>query len=328
MTRQWLWGFLFFARNLISDVSAGPPLVAIVGATATGKSALAIDLARTIGAEVINADAMQFYRGMDIGTAKVPLAERHGVVHHQIDTLDVHQDATVAQFHRDATKDMEDIVSRGSRTVVVGGSGLYIRALLDGFTFAPTDPEVRSALEKRAQDHGPGVLHRELAEVDPVAAQKIDARNTKRIVRALEIIALTGRYTSALPERTYARPTVQIGLRLSREVLVPRIESRVTQMWRAGLVEETEQLVAQGIRRGVTAQRAVGYAETLRFIDGEIDEEETRALIVRHTTRLARKQRSWFGADDRVQWIDAPRDEGDVARAVRDVCALLDSLES
>jgi len=302
--------------------------VAVVGATATGKSAVGLRLAEMLrsdrgSGEVVNADSMQFYRGMDVGTAKLSVAERRGIVHHQLDTLDVTEDASVARFQADARADIADIQARGLRAVVVGGSGLYLRALLDRFEFPGTDPEVRAGLEARAEAEGPGILHRELAALDPEAAAKIPAQNTKRIVRALEIIALTGGMTSSLPRHEYAIPTVQVGLRIDYDVLDPRIDARVDAMWAAGLVDEVKSLAEQGLREGVTARRAVGYAETLRHLDGELDEAQTRALIAQHTRRLARKQLQWFRPDPRVRWVDAPASEADVERAAREAFALV-----
>ncbi|GIG54258.1 tRNA (adenosine(37)-N6)-dimethylallyltransferase MiaA [Demequina activiva] len=299
-------------------------MIAIVGATATGKSAVSLALAERLGGEIINADAMQLYRGMDIGTAKLPVAQRRGIPHHQLDTLEVTEDAAVASYQRDARADAESIHQRGGRAVVVGGSGLYVRALLDRFEFPPTDPQVRARLEARADAEGPGMLHRELAAADPVAAARIPAQNAKRVVRALEVIELKGRpFSASLPTHQYEIPAVQIGLRLAYEELDPRIEARVEHMWDAGLVEEVRALDSRGIRDGVTARRAVGYAETLRHLDGELDADATRALIQQNTRRLARRQAKWFRPDGRVHWIDAPRDEADVDRAAEDALALI-----
>ena len=301
-----------------------PAAIAIVGATATGKSALSLALAERLDGEIVNADSMQFYRGMDIGTAKLNVDERRGIPHHQLDTLDVTEDAAVAAFQRDARADINAIHDRGRRAVVVGGSGLYVRALLDRFEFPPTDPTVRARLEARADAEGPGLLHRELAAADPVAAARIPAQNAKRIVRALEVIELTGRpFSASLPTHEYEIPAVQVGLRLDYATLDERIDARVDAMWEAGLVAEVRRLEAQGLRAGVTARRAVGYAETLRHLDGDLTAEQTRALIAQSTRRLARKQAKWFRPDDRVRWIDAPRDAGDVDRAADDACALL-----
>jgi len=308
------------------------PIVAIVGATATGKSAVGLELAHLLGAadapggEIVNADSMQFYRGMDIGTAKLPVAERRGVVHHQLDTLNVTEDASVARFQESARAEIAAIDARGHRAIVVGGSGLYLRALLDRFDFPGTDPEVRARLEARAEAEGPGILHRELAALDPEAARKVHPRNAKRIVRALEIIEVAGDYISSLPRHEYEAPAIQIALELPYEALDERIEARVERMWASGLVDEVKRLVGEGLREGVTARRAVGYAETLAHLDGELDAEQARELIKRNTRRLARKQDRWFRPDPRVQWIPAPADEADVERAATDALALVRNL--
>lgn len=296
----------------------------MVGATATGKSAVSIGLAQWFiangtPAEIINGDSMQFYRGMDIGSAKLPLAQRHGIVHHLLDTLEVSQDATVAAFQDLARRSIDDIHARGGRAIVVGGSGLYLRALLDKFDFPATDPGVRSRLAARAEAEGPGMLYRELLAIDPEAAARIQPQNAKRIVRALEVIEITGeKFSSSLPVKEYAIPAIQVGLHVPYDVLDARIEARVEAMWAGGLVNEVRCLEGRGIRDAVTARRAVGYAETLRHLDGELDERQTIDLIAQHTRRLARKQHRWFGPDDRVQWIDGPRDSTDMDRAVSD----------
>jgi len=299
--------------------------MALVGATATGKSAVSLELAHLLGdgtgpgGEVVNADSMQFYRGMDIGTAKLPPAERRGVPHHQLDTLEVGEDASVARFQADARGDIAAIHARGNRALVVGGSGLYLRALLDRFDFPGTDPAVRERLEHRAEAEGPGILHRELAVRDPEAASKIHPRNAKRIVRALEILEVAGDYASSLPRHEYFAPAVTVALEVPYEVLDVRIEARVDGMWAAGLVDEVQRLAQLGLREGITARRAVGYAEVLRFLDGEIDEAEARELVKRNTRRLARKQDRWFRPDPRVVWVDGPVETSDVARAARQV---------
>ena len=295
-------------------MTGAAPLVAVVGPTATGKSDLALALAEHVGGEVVNADAMQLYRGMDIGTAKVSWAQRRGIAHHQLDVLEVDKDASVAVYQRDARADVAAVVGRGARPVVVGGSGLYVRALLDRMELAPVDAVVRARLEVRAEKEGPGLLHDELAALDPPAAQAIGRANTRRIVRALEVIEITGRrYTATLPEQVYAVPALQIGLDSARDVLDQQIERRVTRMWDGGLVEEVARLVQRGMGR--TASRAVGYAEVLAMMRGEIDEGTARAAVAAGTRRLARKQMGWFGRDPRVHWLDA-QDPGLVDRAL------------
>ncbi|MHB1489857.1 MAG: tRNA (adenosine(37)-N6)-dimethylallyltransferase MiaA [Cellulomonas sp.] len=279
-------------------------VVAVVGPTATGKSDLGLALAERLGGEVVNADAMQLYRGMDVGTAKVPVDERRGIAHHQLDVLEVDQEASVAHYQEHARADLTAISARGARPVVVGGSGLYVRAVLDDISFPGTDPEVRARWEARAEEHGAGRLHAELERVDPAAAASIGRANARRIVRALEVIELTGRpYSATLPEQRYVAPAVQIGLDCDRDVLDRRVAGRVAQMWRAGLVEEVRGLARQGMGR--TASRAVGYAEVLAALAGDGDLEAAREAVGAHTRRLARKQMGWFGRDPRVHWLDA-----------------------
>ncbi len=310
---------------------AAPQVIAVVGATATGKSAVSVALAhllteRGTPAEIINGDAMQFYRGMDIGTAKISEDEREGISHHELDWLEVTEDASVARFQERARADIDAIHARGGRAIVVGGSGLYLRALLDVFEFPATDPELRAHLEARAETEGPGVLHRELAALDPDGARALDPRNARRVVRALEVVTLTGEpFGTSLPRHQYAIPAVQVGLELGYDVLDPRIEDRVTRMWEGGLVAETLALIDAGLREGTTARRAVGYAETLRHLDGELDEAETRELIAQHTRRLARRQRRWFNPDPRVGWVPAPADVADVGRAARAALTIVDA---
>jgi tRNA dimethylallyltransferase len=306
-------------------VTTPPQVIAIVGATASGKSAVALEVAERLDGEIINADSMQFYRGMDIGTAKLPVSERRGIPHHQLDTLDVHEDASVARYQQGGREDIDAIHSRGKRAIVVGGSGLYIRALLDVFEFPGTDAEVRARLEARAATEGPGILHRELAAVAPEAAAKIPVQNVKRLVRALEVIELTGSHESSLPRHTYEVPAVQIGLEIAYADLDPRIEARVDHMWEAGLVGEVRSLDAAGLREGVTARRAVGYAETLRHLDGELTELETRDLIKQHTRRLARKQAQWFRPDPRVTWVEAPATASGISATADKVVAAVNA---
>jgi tRNA dimethylallyltransferase len=306
---------------------APPPIIAVVGPTATGKSDLALALAEALEGEVINADAMQFYRGMDIGTAKLRPEERRGIPHHQIDTLEVVEDASVARFQAAARADADGIHARGRRAIAVGGSGLYLRALVDKFEFPETDPAVRAGLEARAEVEGPGLLHRELAVLDPAAARKIQPQNTKRIVRALEVIAITGLpFSSTLPTRTYALPAVQIGLRVPLDFLDARIGARAREMWDGGLLGETRELVTRGLREGVTARRAVGYAEALAHLDGAVMEEAAREATARNTRRLARKQLRWFGPDERVFWIEGRRAGEDPSRVLADALAALGTL--
>ncbi|HEY0118205.1 MAG TPA: tRNA (adenosine(37)-N6)-dimethylallyltransferase MiaA [Cellulomonas sp.] len=280
-------------------------VVAVVGPTATGKSDLGIALAVALGGEVVNTDAMQLYRGMDIGTAKVPPAERHGVPHHLLDALEPGEDATVADYQVRGRAVLDDLAARGRTPVAVGGSGLYVRALLDHLEFPGTDPTLRGALESRVDAEGPRALHAELAVADPEAAARIGPHNARRIVRALEVIALTGRtYSASLPEHVYEVPAVQIGLDCDRAVLDERVAGRVERMWAAGLVGEVDGLVADG-GLGRTAARAVGYAQVLALRAGRLSERQAYDETIVATRRLARRQMGWFGRDPRVHWLDA-----------------------
>ena len=297
------------------------PVVAVVGATATGKSDLGVALAGALGGEIVNADASQFYRGMDIGTAKLPAGERHGIPHHQLDVLDVTQEASVAGYQESGRADLQTVRARGQVPVVVGGSGLYVRALLDRLQIPPTDPEVRARWEARLDDEGVAALHTLLREQDPAAGAAIEPRNGRRIVRALEVIELTGQpFSATLPTREFVAPTVLVGLRADREVLDARIEQRAQRMWRDGLLEEVRELVAQGLRGGRTASRAVGYAQALRQLDGELTQDEAVQDTVVATRRLARRQQRWFGPDPRVVWLehDAPDLVDRVLQVVQD----------
>jgi len=292
----------------ILRASTGAPpcvVIAVVGPTATGKSDLAIALALRLGGEVVGADASQLYRGMDIGTAKVPGAEREGVPHHQVDVLDVTQEASVAAYQREARADIEAVLARGRVPVVAGGSGLYVRAALDRLEIPPTDPQVRAALQQRLDDEGVASLLAELRRLDPPAAEAIEPNNGRRVVRALEVIALTGRpFSATMPAREFVRPTVLVGLRSDREALDRRIDRRAQRMFDAGLVEETRALVDLGLREGRTASRAVGYAQALAVIDGTMSSADAVADTALRTRRLVRRQESWFGADPRVTWFD------------------------
>ncbi|GAA4990777.1 tRNA (adenosine(37)-N6)-dimethylallyltransferase MiaA [Actinopolymorpha pittospori] len=281
------------------------PVLAVVGPTAAGKSDLAVALAARLHAEVVNADSMQVYRGMDIGTAKLPLAEQHGVPHHVVDVLDIQETATVAEFQQRARAAIADCHRRGVLPVVVGGSALYIRAILDRFEFPGTDPDLRRRLEGELDELGAEALHRRLAEVDPAAAAGILPSNTRRIVRALEVVELTGRsFTATLPAHEYAFDRAcQAGLDVPREVLDERIRARVDVMWDAGFVAEVRRLEEAGLREGRTASRALGYAQVLDQLAGECTEEEAKEATVRATRRFARRQDSWFRRDPRIHWL-------------------------
>ena len=285
-------------------------VVGVVGPTATGKSDLAIALAQRLTGEVVGADASQLYRGMDIGTAKVPFHERHGIPHHQIEVLDVTQEATVAAYQRDARADVEAVLARGALPVVAGGSGLYVRAALDRLEIPPTDPAVRARLEGRLEHEGLDVLVAELRGSDPRAAADIDPRNARRVVRALEVVALTGRpFSATMPTREFVRPTVLVGLSTDREALDRRVEHRARRMFDDGLVDETRALVDLGLREGRTASRAVGYVQALAVIDGTMTVADAVADTAARTRRLVRRQESWFRPDPRITWFEALDDD-------------------
>lgn len=297
---------------------SAPRPIALVGPTATGKSDLALDLAEALdrtdapagcgwSVEVINADAMQLYRGMDVGTAKLRPDERRGVPHHLLDVLDVTETATVAAYQRDARAALEAVRARGRVPIVVGGSGLYLQALLDDLVFPGTDPVVRERLTAAADAEGPAALHARLAAVDPDAAAGILPSNTRRIVRALEVVEITGQpFAASLPRPGAPRhDTLLVGLDRDTGVLDARIETRVDDMLAGGLVEEVRALDAGGLRDGVTASRAVGYREILDQLDGRVDAAEARRRIIVATRRLVRRQRSWFRRDERIHWLDA-----------------------
>ncbi|GAA6526600.1 tRNA (adenosine(37)-N6)-dimethylallyltransferase MiaA [Intrasporangium sp. DVR] len=286
--------------------AADLPIIAVVGATATGKSGLGVDLAQRLGGEVVNADAMQLYRGMDIGTAKLSLAERRGIPHHQLDVLDVTEEASVAAYQTAARADIAAIRGRGRVPILVGGSGLYVRAALDRLEIPPTDPAVRRRLEERADEVGADGMYRLLLASDPSAAARIQPANVRRIVRALEVIELTGRpFSATMPTREYIEPTTVIGLDVDRAVLAERIGARVDQMWRTGLRAEVEGLLPLGLRNGFTASRAIGYAQAIAVLDGDLSEPEAIAETARATRRFARRQESWFRPDPRIRWLDA-----------------------
>lgn len=284
------------------------PVVAVVGPTATGKSGLGVDLALALDGEIVNADAFQLYRGMDIGTAKLPEADRRGIPHHQLDILDVSEEASLAAYQSAARADIAAVRARRRTAVVVGGSGLYVRAALDRLDIPPTDPDVRARLEAELARDGVDALRERLGRLDPVAAQAIEPRNGRRIVRALEVVELTGRpFSATMPTREHLLPTVTIGLRMPRETVDERVASRVRTMWRAGLLDEVRALEGHGLREGRTASKAVGYAQALAQLDGVLTADEAQEETAARTRRLVRRQESWFGADPRVHWRDAGR---------------------
>jgi tRNA dimethylallyltransferase len=284
---------------------ARPPVVAVVGATAAGKTGLSLDLAERLDGEVVNTDAMQVYRGMDIGTAKLPESQRRGVPHHLLDLLDVTEPLTVAEFQHLAREAVADIRARGRTPVLVGGSALYTRAVLDRFEFPGTDPEVRRALEADLAEVGPAALHRRLVQVDAEAAARILPDNGRRIVRALEVITITERpFTASLPEHVYVDPhTVQIGLDIDRPTLDARIEQRVLEMFDAGFVDEVRRLLDRGLAQGRTAATAIGYREVASYLAGELSLDEAVEATARATRRFSRRQDSWFRKDPRVVWV-------------------------
>ncbi len=281
--------------------------LAIVGPTGTGKSQLALDVAERLGGEIVNADAMQFYRGMDIGTAKLPVAQRRGIPHHQLDVLDVTETATVARYQDAAAADIEAIAARGRVPVLVGGSMLYIQSLLDDWSFPTTDPVVRAKWEQRLAEVGVGSLHAELADRDPAAAASILPTDGRRIVRALEVVELTGQpFAASAP--TIGAPrwdTVIIGIDWDTTILDERLARRTDAMFEGGLVDEVIALLGRGLRDGVTASRALGYAQVLADLDAGGNGDAAREPTFIGTRRHVRRQRSWFRRDHRIHWLDA-----------------------
>jgi tRNA dimethylallyltransferase len=285
--------------------------LALLGPTASGKSALAVRLAVHLSvqgrpAEIVNADSMLVYRGMDIGTAKPTLEERGGIPHHLIDILDIDQTATVADFQRLARDAITSCHDRGVVPIVVGGSALYLRAILDEFAFPGTDPAVRAELEAELSEQGSLAMYERLALLAPVAAAEMQPMNGRRIVRALEVIALTGSYRATLPEHRYALPgVVQVGLAIDRPTMDARIDARVDGMWAKGLVAEVAALAERGLREGRTASRALGYQQVLAYLDGGCTEEQAARDTAAGTRRFARKQLGWWRRDPRILWVDA-----------------------
>ena len=286
-------------------ISETLPVIAIVGPTGTGKSALAIELALRLNGECINADSMQFYRGMDIGTAKVTAEETRGVPHHLLDIMDVRDDASVAEFQERSRELIEQIRGRGRYPILVGGSGLYVRAALDKLEFPGTDARVRERLEEQARAEGIGVLHARLAEVDPESAARV--KDERRIIRALEVFEVTGRPFSAfMPVREYVTESIQIGLDMDRALLHERLHRRVELMHEQGLLDEIRTLNEQGLQEGKTASRAIGYAQFARALENEdYSVEQAIEDTTIATRQFARRQLTWFRADPRVHWLDA-----------------------
>ena len=285
-----------------------PPVVAVVGPTATGKTALAVALAHRLGGEVVNADSMQLYRGMDIGTAKPDLAERNGVPHHLLDLWHVREAASVAEYRRLARAQIDRLRAAGTVPLLVGGSGLYVRAVLDELDFPGTDAALRGRLEEELAAVGPAALHARLAALDPAAAEAVLPSNGRRIVRALEVIELTGGpFRAQLPDPRPHYPAVAVGLDREPAVLDERVAARVDRMWAAGFVDEVAALAADGLREGPTASRALGYAQVLAQFDGALTPDEARERTIGTTRRFVRRQRSWFRRDATISWLDAGR---------------------
>lgn len=282
-------------------------LFCVVGPTATGKSNIALDLAEKLNAEIINADAMQFYRGMEIGTAKLSMTERRGIPHHLIDILNVQDEASVSEYQASGRMIIDRLLDKGIPVVVVGGSGLYVKALLDPLNFPGRDPQIRERLESEALELGATVMHARLAKVDPAAGLAILPGNVRRVVRALEVIELTGApFTATLPRDGESRypEAIQIGLKIERAVLNKRIDLRVDQMWAAGLIEEVKQLSLVGLREGKTSRRALGYMQILQALDGNTSLEGARSETKAATRKYARRQISWFRRDNRISWVE------------------------
>jgi tRNA dimethylallyltransferase len=281
-------------------------VIVICGATATGKSDLAVALAREIDGEVINADSMQLYKGMDIGTAKITLEEQQGIPHHLMDQLDVTEDANVAWYQEKAREKITEVHSRKKNAIIVGGTGLYIKAILDDLNFPDTDPVVRTELELEYATKGIGPLFERLEKLDPAAALAIDKANSRRVIRALEVIKITGKpFTANLPRKESTRypEALQFGLVMDRELLGEKISARVERMWQAGFVAEVESLIEAGITRGTTAQKALGYSQVIAYKEGKISEDEAIEETKRATRQYARRQETWFSRDERIMWI-------------------------
>ena len=301
-------------------------LWAVVGATGTGKTALSLDLAEALAArgrpaEIVNADAMQLYRGMDIGTAKLPVAARRGIPHHLLDVLDVTDEAAVAWYQDAARHEIREIHDRGADAILVGGSGLYVSGVLFDFRFPPRDPQLRARLEVELDRTGPGALHARLRERDPATAERIDPRNGRRIVRALEVLEQGERtHGAALPDRPrlWHAATRVIGVDVPREELVRRLDERTEAMWRDGIVEEAARLRDRGLDRGVTARRAIGYAQALAQLDGAMSQAEAIAQAQALTRRYARRQVSWFRRYEDVEWVATAADAAFLADSGHD----------
>jgi tRNA dimethylallyltransferase len=286
-------------------------LIAVVGPTGTGKSDLGIAIAKHIqqiggAAEIVNADSMQFYKGMNIGTAKLPESEQLGVKHHLLDWLEITDESTAAEYQPVAREKIIELQARGITPILVGGSMLYIAAVLNEFGFAARDEKVRKQLESDLLEVGESELYRRLLAFAPDTASRIDPKNGRRIVRALEVVTITGEdFAAKLPDLNESwQPVLEIGLNSDRAHLVERLERRAARMWEQGLVAEVENLIPMGIREGKTSSQAIGYAQALAQLDGSLSEAEAIADTARLTARYARRQMSWFKRDPRIQWLD------------------------
>jgi tRNA dimethylallyltransferase len=283
-------------------------LIIVCGATATGKSDLAVEIAKELDAEIINADSMQLYKGMDIGTAKLTLSERQGIEHHLLDAVDVKTDVTVSWYQDIARAKIDELRGAGKNVVVVGGTGFYIKAILDDLNFPETDPIVREKLNQEAEEIGGDAMHQRLAQLDPAASLAIPKENVRRVVRALEVIEITGKpFTAILPraDSTKYPDAMQFGLAMDRESLDIRIDSRVKKMWDLGFVDEVESIINQGALEGKTAQAAIGYAQIIRMKHGTMSEAEAIEDTARATRQYARRQETWFSRDLRITWLSA-----------------------
>ena len=281
-------------------------LTVICGATATGKSELAVALAKEINADVINADSMQVYNGMDIGTAKLSITQRDGVMHHLIDVLDISEEANVSWYQQLARDKIDELISLGKSVVVVGGTGLYIKAILDDLNFPDTDPQVREKITEQADQLGNEIMHGKLAKLDPAAALAIPKENIRRVIRALEVIELTGKpFTANLPRQESSKypKAKQFGLVLDRNNLDEKIDQRVEDMWAKGFAREVSLLMTQGLEQATTAKKALGYSQIISYLNGECDEEFAKQETKRVTRAYARRQETWFSRDDRIKWL-------------------------
>jgi tRNA dimethylallyltransferase len=282
------------------------PAIVIVGTTAVGKTDLSLEVAKAFNAEIINADSMQLYEGMDIGTAKLPVDQRQGITHHMLDVLDVTTTASVSDYQKSARPIIQSLAAQGKRSVVVGGSGLFIQGLLEDMQFPEVDHVLRDELQRQADELGAAAMYQKLVEADPAAAANVAPENTRRVIRALEVIELTGSAPiTELKELPEVIPSIRIGLRRDRSELDPRIEKRVELMWAQGFVEEVEQLEKVGLRDGVTARKALGYAQILDYLAGELTLAQAKEQTIFATRRYARRQDSWFNRDAKIHWLDA-----------------------